>query len=65
MYGVKGAPFRYKGAENYFKKDPDMPVIMFAPHSNWWDGIVGYHINNRICKTYYECFTSEYKGISW
>ena len=25
-----------------------MPIIMFAPHSNWWDGIVGYHIKNRI-----------------
>jgi len=42
--------FRYKGAENYFQKDPNVPVIMFAPHSNWWDGIVGYHITNRICK---------------
>lgn len=42
--------FRYKGVENYLNKDPNMPVIMFAPHSNWWDGIVGYHITNRICK---------------
>ena len=42
--------FRYKGVENYLNKDPNLPVIMFAPHSNWWDGIVGYHITNRICK---------------
>ena len=42
--------FRHKGAENYYKKDPNTPVIMFAPHSNWWDGIVGYHITNRIFK---------------
>lgn len=42
--------FRYKGAENYYKKDPNVPIIMFAPHSNWWDGIVGYHITHRIFK---------------
>ena len=42
--------FRYKGAENYYKKDPNTPIIMFAPHSNWWDGIVGYHITHRIFK---------------
>ena len=40
--------FRFKGAENFYKKDPSTPVIMFAPHSNWWDGIVGYTICNRI-----------------
>ena len=40
--------FRFKGAENYYNKDPKVPVIMYAPHSNWWDGIVGYHITNRI-----------------
>ena len=42
--------FRYKGAENFYNKDPELPVIMFAPHSNWWDGIVGYHITHRILK---------------
>ena len=42
--------FRFKGAENYFNRDPKVPVIMFAPHSNWWDGIVCYHITNKICK---------------
>lgn len=42
--------FRYKGAENFYKKDPNVPIIMFAPHSNWWDGIVGYHICHKIFK---------------
>ena len=42
--------FRFKGAENFYKKDPKTPIIMFAPHSNWWDGIVGYNICNRIFK---------------
>ena len=40
--------FRYKGAENYFEGDPDVPVILFAPHCNWWDGIVFYNITHRI-----------------
>ncbi len=42
--------FRYKGAENFYKKAPNTPIILFAPHSNWWDGIVGYNICNRIFK---------------
>ena len=42
--------FRYKGAENFYKKDPNTPIILFAPHHNWWDGIIGYNICNRIFK---------------
>ena len=42
--------FRYKGIENYEKRDPNVPLIMFAPHFNWWDGIVGYNICNRLLK---------------
>lgn len=42
--------FRYKGFENYLNRDEKYPTILFAPHNNWWDGIVGYNICNRICK---------------
>ena len=42
--------FRFKGAEKYYEKEPEVPIIFFAPHSNWWDGIVGYNICNRIFK---------------
>ena len=43
--------FYYKGAEKfYLQKAPETPVILFAPHYNWWDGIVGYNICNRIFK---------------
>lgn len=38
--------FRYKGAEDAVEKD--VPTILFAPHSNWWDGIVLYNITHRI-----------------
>lgn len=39
---------RYKGEENYIKRDTTIPTIAFAPHTNWWDGIVGYNIVRRI-----------------
>ena len=42
--------FRYKGLENFLNRDTQAPTIFFAPHSNWWDGIVGYNICNRLCK---------------
>lgn len=40
---------RYKGIEN-IKSVGEIPTIFFAPHSNWWDGIVGYNICNRLLK---------------
>ena len=27
--------FRFKGAENFYKKAPETPIILFAPHNNW------------------------------
>ncbi len=42
--------FRYKNAENYFNRDEKYPTIIFAPHCNWWDGIVLYNISHRICR---------------
>lgn len=53
--------FRYKGGENFYKKDANTPVIMFAPHSNWWDGIVGYNICNRIYKKEIRLMVEELK----
>ena len=41
--------FRYKNAENYFNRDEKYPTIIYAPHCNWWDGIVLYNISHRIC----------------
>ncbi len=41
--------FRYKNAENYYDRDAKYPTIIFAPHCNWWDGIVLYNISHRIC----------------
>lgn len=41
--------FRYNGVENYKQRDEKYPTILFAPHCNWWDGIVLYNITHRIC----------------
>ena len=38
--------FRYKGDEGVIEKG--IPTILYAPHSNWWDGIVFYNITHRI-----------------
>ncbi len=54
FYGMPEKRFHglyYKGAEKFYtQKDPDTPIIMFAPHHNWWDGMMGYVICNRIFK---------------
>lgn len=41
---------RYKNAEKVLNRDDSIPTILFAPHSNWWDGIVGYNLCRRIFK---------------
>lgn len=41
---------KYKGIENYSKINPDAPLVVFAPHCNWWDGIVGYNMCQRVLK---------------
>lgn len=42
---------RYKGEENCLENlDKSAPTILFAPHTNWWDGIVGYNLITRIMK---------------
>lgn len=32
----------YKGLENFEKRDKNLATIFYAPHSNWWDGLIGY-----------------------
>lgn len=39
---------RYKGSEKFEKRDKNIPTIAFAPHTNWWDGIVGYNLCTRV-----------------
>ena len=56
--------FRFKGAENFHSKDSNIPTIMYAPHSNWWDGIVAYAICNGICKRQMRLMVEELKRFT-
>ena len=38
------------GFENLELIDKSLPVIMFANHSNWWDGFIAYLLTNRYLK---------------
>lgn len=41
---------RIKNLEAYEKRNKDFPSIFYAPHMNWWDGIVGYNLMRRAFK---------------
>ncbi len=32
----------FKGLDNFEKRDKNFATIFYAPHSNWWDGLIGY-----------------------
>lgn len=38
------------GEENLKLIDNSQPVIMYANHSNWWDGFIAYYLTNRQMK---------------
>lgn len=37
-----------RGFDNHAKLDPALPVILYANHSNWWDGFIAYYLTNRL-----------------
>lgn len=39
---------RYKGEDKFLEHHNNIPTIAFAPHTNWWDGIVGYNLTRRV-----------------
>ena len=42
---------RIKNLETFEqKRDKRYPCILYAPHNNWWDGIVGYNLMRRAFK---------------
>lgn len=40
----------YKGLERLESCDKTKATIFYAPHNNWWDGILGYNVIYRIVK---------------
>jgi 1-acyl-sn-glycerol-3-phosphate acyltransferase len=39
-----------RGGENYGRIDPELPTILYANHSNWWDGFIAYYLSSKIWK---------------
>lgn len=39
---------KIKDGKNFKLRNPDYPCIFYAPHSNWWDGLVGYNLCKRF-----------------
>lgn len=42
---------KIKNRENYDKRNHNFANIIYAPHNNWWDGIVGYNMCRRVFNT--------------
>lgn len=38
------------GLENLENLKKNIPVILYANHSNWWDGFIAYYLTNRYLK---------------
>lgn len=34
-------------SENFGKIDPELPTILYANHSNWWDGFIAYFLTSK------------------
>ena len=41
---------RVKNAQKFEQRDKNFANIIYAPHSNWWDGQVGYNLCRRVFK---------------
>lgn len=39
---------KIKNEELFQKRNNNYPNILYAPHGNWWDGIVGYNLCRRV-----------------
>lgn len=39
-----------KGLNNLIELNTNKPVLLFANHSNWWDGFTAYLLTNRLLK---------------
>ena len=39
------------GEENISKANRELPTILYANHSNWWDGFIAYRLTNNRWKT--------------
>lgn len=50
---------KIKNKENYEKRNKNFASIFYAPHSNWWDGLVGYMLSRRVFKQHMNIMVEE------
>lgn len=50
MFETRFYSCMYKGDERLNNRDKSKATIFYAPHNNWWDGVVGYNVVLRILK---------------
>ncbi len=39
-----------RGEENFLKRDANIPTIIYANHSNWWDAIIPFYLSYDVFK---------------
>lgn len=40
-----------KGEENILNRDMNNPTLIYANHSNWWDGLIAFYLSHRRWKS--------------
>ncbi len=50
MLETRFCSLMYKNLDNLDKRDKTKATIFYAPHNNWWDGVLAYNIVYRIVK---------------
>ncbi len=37
-----------KGEENFILREPGIPTVIYANHSNWWDGLIAFYLSKTL-----------------
>jgi len=58
------------GLENLRTLDPEKPVIAFSNYTNWWDGLIVFHLTRQARKKRFYCMLDEkqmkdYRFFKW
>lgn len=58
------------GLENLRNLNPEKPIIAFSNYTNWWDGLIVFHLTRQLRKKRFYCMLDEkqmnnYKFFKW
>lgn len=40
-----------KGQENFINRNKNIPTLIYANHSNWWDGLIAFYLSYNLWKS--------------